>query len=165
MPAPLVLALDLSTRVGWACGRAGGEPDYGVLVLPKGISGHGAIGAALFDALMDLHDVQHFERVIMEAPLPPQSQTSANTARIQFGLAFAVETWCYRRELEVREARPDDWRMAVLGRARFGGTEKAKAAAMAWCHAQGWAPSDDNAADALALWRYATTRPGGRMAA
>lgn len=160
--SPLVLALDLSTKVGWACGRAGGEPDHGVLLLPKGVAGLGAVACAFLDGLMDLHEVQHFERVVMEAPLPPQSQTHANTARIQYGLAFLVEVFCDRRSIPVREARPDDWRKAVLGRARFGGTDKAKAACIAWCQGQGWDPQDDNAADALALWRYATTRPGTR---
>lgn len=159
--SPLVLALDLSTRTGWACGRAGAEPDHGVLPLPSAI-GHGAIGSSFMDQLYALFQVQHFERVVMEAPLPPVGQTHANTARIQYGLAFVTEVFCDRRSIPVREARPDDWRKAVLGRARFGGTDKAKAACIAWCQAQGWDPQDDNAADALALWRYATTRPGAR---
>lgn len=164
MNGPLVLALDLATTTGWACGRAGGSPDFGEITFPSGRAGHGAIGASLFDWLLDLHDLQHFEQIVMEAPLPPSSQTHANTARIQFGLAFAVETWCYRRSLPVREARPDDWRRAVLGRARFGGTDKAKAASMAWCRERGWHPPQHNAADALALLHYALSRPGAKAA-
>ena len=158
--SPLVLALDLSTKVGWACGRAGGEPDHGVLLLPKGVAGLGAVACAFLDGLMDLHEVQHFERVVMEAPLPPQAQTHAHTARLQLYLAGAVETWCYRRSIECREAAAPTVRKAVLGSGRAKKPE-----VIAWCQAQGWNPTDDNAADALALWRYATTRRGLAVAA
>lgn len=154
----IVLALDLSTRVGWACGRAGSAPDHGVIHLPGAASvGLGGVLAAAVDGLADLHAVQHFGRVVVEAPLPPQSQTHAATALQQLGLHAAVALWCYRRELPMKAVASVTARAAVLGRARFGGSKEAKAAVLAWCRARGHAPADDNAADALLLLHHALT--------
>lgn len=146
----ITLALDLSTHVGWACGVPGAEPDGGDVDLPSGSGRHGAMGAALLDLLADLHAVQHFDRIVVEAPLPPAAQTSANTARIQFGLAFVVEVFGFRRAIPVREARADEVRLCMLGRAR-----PAKGEIIAWCRARGWSPSTHNVADAMALLAYA----------
>jgi len=146
----LILAMDISTRCGWACGRAGRAPDHGEIRLPAGIAGHGAMGAALLDAMSDLHAVQHFDRIVVEAPLPPQAQTHANTARIQLGLAFLVEVFAYRRSIPIREAPAHAVRKAMIGTARVSKDE-----VVAWCRGQGWEPRTHNEADALCLWSYA----------
>lgn len=154
---PLILALDLSTRCGWACGRAGDRPDYGTIRIGGQREG-GNLGLAFagaVDAIADLHAVQHFERVVMEAPLPPAAQTHAHTARMQLGLAAVVELWCWRRDIPCTEASALTVRGKVIGRTRFGGRDEGKAAVIAWCEAQGWRPGDDNAADALLLLAYA----------
>ena len=152
MAAPLYLGLDLSTRTGWACGRVGAAPDHGTLELPAGLGtgGLGRVFAALERGLDDLHAIQHFERVIMEAPLPPAAQSQAHTARMQLGLAAVVELWCYGRDILVTEAAAPTVRAKVLGNGRAK-----KADVIAWCIARGWQPGDDNQADALALLAYA----------
>jgi Holliday junction resolvasome RuvABC endonuclease subunit len=149
---PLTLALDLSTKMGWGCGRAGAAPDYGTMLLPAGggAGGLGRVYAAAEQALDDLFAVQHFERVIMEAPLPPAAQTQAHTARVQLGLAAVVDLWCFGRDIPVTEAAATTVRAKVLGMGRAK-----KADVIAWCQAQGWDPGDNNAADALALLAYA----------
>jgi hypothetical protein len=154
---PRILALDLSTRIGWATGRLGEEPDHGVIELPKGggPAGLGKVYAAAVDALQDLRDTMHFTRIVMEAPLPPQAQTHAHTARVQFGLAACVDLWAYRRDMLCQEASASSARAKVLGRARFGGRDAAKAAVMQWCAAQGWYPATDDAGDALVLLAFA----------
>lgn len=157
---PRILALDLSTRIGWATGRLGEEPDHGIIELPKGLgaSGLGKVYAAAVDALADLRDTMHFEQVVMEAPLPPQAQTHAHTARIQLGLAACVDLWCYRRDMLCSEVAASTVRTKILGTARFGGSDRAKAAVMEWCRGQGYEPATHDAGDALVLLAFAQGR-------
>jgi Holliday junction resolvasome RuvABC endonuclease subunit len=89
--------------------------------------------------------------VFFEAPLPDVRQTSA---RLLLGLASHVESTCYRYNVQCREQAVQTIRLAVMGRGRFP-TGTAKAHVMAWCNARGWAPEDDNAADAMVAWCFA----------
>ncbi len=149
----VVLALDLSQSVGWACGARGTRPSHGVirLVAPEGSERQGAIFAACSDAIANLIALHSPDRVVMEAPLPAQAQTHAHTAEQQFGLAAVARLICYRRQLRIRSVTPDTARYSVLKRARFGGRDQAKAAVMSWCRAQGLNPATDDAGDALII--------------
>lgn len=150
---PLILALDIATAVGWACGRAGEPPDYGTLRLPSA-GGNGAISCALVDALADLQAVTRFEEVAVEAPVIQMAGRSPHTARRLVGLVNAAEMFCERRAIRCFEAASSTVRAKVLGSARFGGRDAAKAAVMAWARGMGWDPADDNAADALCLLAF-----------
>lgn len=152
-----VLALDLSTNVGWACSLPGAPPKFGTIKTP----GQGEVGAAmaaLLDHMADTCRVFAPDRIVMEAPLPAQAQTNARTARLQIGLAGAVELFAYRWAIPVQEAPASTVRAEMLRGARpaKGGM---KPAVIAWCRAQGWQPGDDNAADALMLLAYAHRHP------
>jgi Holliday junction resolvasome RuvABC endonuclease subunit len=147
MPAPVILATDLSTRVGWAVGRDFEPPRHGVWML-RG-PGLGSRCSSLAACLEDAIEVFRPHVVIMEAPLPPQAQTAAVTARLQFGLAAVCEMICHECEVRCEEAAAYEVRRLILGRARAE-----KAAVVAWCREQGLEPADDNAADALCLLRY-----------
>ena len=150
-----VLALDLASHTGWAYGVSGVRPLSGVWHLPSITSG-GATGAALIDRLTDVIQGMRPALIVCEAPLPPQAQTAMSTARLQFGLAFAVELVGHWFDVTVREEKADVVRMAMLGRSRFPkGTTKD--AVMAWCREQGWQPPEHNAADACLLWAHACT--------
>lgn len=146
-----VLALDLSTRVGWAVGRDFEAPAHGVWVLPR-MADLGACFSALAASLEDAIAVMRPDTVIMEAPLPPQAQTAMNTARLQFGLAAVTEMICHEREVPCEEAAAYEVRKLVMGKARVE-----KDAVVAWCRAQGWSPAEHNDADAMALLRYRHT--------
>lgn len=143
-----VLALDLSTRTGWAYGHVGERPDHGVWVLPK-TTDLGARCSALAASLEDAIKVMAPDRVCLEAPLPPQAQTAMASARLQFGLAAVAEMVCHEQGVLCDEARAFEVRKLVFGKARVD-----KSVVISWCHQQGWQPADDNAADALALLRY-----------
>lgn len=145
---PLILALDLSTRTGWALGRDYESPIHGVWVLPR-MSDLGACLSALAGQLEDAIQVFHPDLVIMEAPLPPQAQTAASTARLLLGLAGVTEMICQEQGVPCEEERADTVRKVVMGSAR-----QDKAAIIAWCRAQTWRPAEDNDADALVLLRY-----------
>lgn len=145
---PLVLALDLSTRTGFAIGRDFEMPRHGVWVLPS-MSRLGASLSALAGSLEDALATMKPDLVIIESPLPPQAQTHANVARLLLGLAAVAEMICHEQSVPIEEAGAWEARKLVLGKARVS-----KEAVMAWCHAQNWKPSDDNAGDALLLLRY-----------
>ncbi|WP_160119660.1 Holliday junction resolvase [Rhodovarius lipocyclicus] len=147
----MLLALDLSTHTGWAAAEPSDVPRAGVWHL-RG-DGIGAYGTALQDCLDDLHKLCRFTRVVMEAPLPPGAQTHAATARIQLGLAAAVEMWAYQLSIPCQEASASTVRKAVIGNGRAK-----KDDVMAWVRRKGWSAIDDNAGDALALWEYARHR-------
>ena len=151
-----ILALDLSTRCGWALGLPGERPLAGVWLLPS-MSTPGATAAAIIDRLTDMVVGTKPWLIVMEAPLPPQAQTHMLTARLQFGLALAVELVGHWNDIKVLEEKADVVRKAVLGRSRFG-KGLTKPAVIAWCREQGWEPPDDNAADALILWFHACQR-------
>lgn len=149
-----ILCLDLASIVGWAYGHKGDQPSYGTWVLRGKQLGQRFVGFE--NELIRSIETYRPRLIVMEAPLPPVRQASMFVARQQFGLAAYVEGEAYRAGITVREMPFDMVRKAVLGRGRFGGTERAKAAVMAWCRNEGWNPHDDNAGDALCLWAFST---------
>lgn len=143
-----VLALDLASSTGWACGVDSGKPRSGVWLLGlNGQHGHyfSALAARLEDAIATLAP----SLIIAEAPLPPQRMSSSTVARVLIGLIAVAEMIAYERSVKFVEASCSDARQMVLGRPRVP-----KSAVVAWCRDQGWRPADDNAADALLLLRY-----------
>lgn len=151
----LMLALDLSQNLGWACGDPADPAriTYGSVRLPSGgVRGHGPFAGAMMDAIGDLLRLNTVEWMLMEAPLTVQAQTHNNTARQQLGAAMLVELIGYRWDIPVREATPDAARLSVFGKSRFtGGRQAAKDAVMAWCRQQGYRPPNDDAGDAIVL--------------
>ncbi len=148
-----ILALDLSSHVGWAWGITGdAAPVSGVWELPS-VADLGRRFAAFENELLDAFDRYQPAVVSMEAPLPASQQTHAYSAELQIGLAAITECSCYRWEKPLYRRAPGTVRAGVLGTARFPKGE-AKKAVMAWCQARGWRFADHNAADALLVWAY-----------
>lgn len=153
-----ILTLDLARVTGWAYGPAGARPQvFGAWDLGPATNGHGVVLAGLADHIGDAFKLHRPSLVVMEAPLPPQAQTSANTARLMLGYCAIVELLCYRWEIAVREARAPEVRKAVIGRAN--GLDKK--AIVAWCRGKGYAITDHNTADAVVLWHYASMMRAG----
>lgn len=149
-----VLALDLATRTGWAFARPG-TPAHGTVHLPRG-GGPGSLGsvnASLADALGDLLKLHDPRVIVFEAPAMHMAGRSPHTARMLIYLAGVVELVAYRWSIPVFEAQVQSVRK-TLGITK-GPTDKDwKAGVIRWCRAQGYAPGDDNQADALALLAY-----------
>ena len=154
-----ILALDLSTRAGWAYGHDFAAPAHGVWALGK-MAELGRCLSCLAGEMEDAIRVMQPKLVIMEAPLPPQAQTAASTARLQFGLAAVCEMVCYEQGVECEEERAAQVRKLVLGRGRPD-----KDAIVAWCRDQGWSPAEHNDADALVLLRCGHTLGRSRVMA
>lgn len=149
---PIVLALDLSTRVGWAVGRDRETPLYGVIDLGRMSSGLGRIFSCLAASVENMIAVHQPDAVIFEAPLPQQARDTQQIARLLIGLAAVTEMVCFEKGIDPTEEFPKNVRKLVMGNGSVN-----KAAIMEWCHAQGWKPQDDNAGDALVLLRYKHT--------
>ena len=145
-----VLALDLSTRVGWAYGGRTVKPAYGVWMLGDG--GLGRRCSCLANELEGAIQLFRPDLIILEAPLPAQRQASTHVARIQFGLAAVAEMIAHEWDVKCEEERAETVRGALFGKARVD-----KDRVMAWAKDQGHRPPDHNAADAIALMTYRLT--------
>jgi hypothetical protein len=163
MPGPGgLLTLDLSGHVGWSYGIGPVPEIYGCWHLRQPTRG------GRFDAfrtqLEDTFDQWAPGEVLMEAPLPPPAQTSAGSARQQYGLAAYVEGECAQAGIPVLERSADAVRRMLIGRSRsrrgeggpdlFGRPVKQsiKDMVIAYVRSLGLPVADDNVADAIALY-------------
>ena len=152
-----ILALDLSSRTGWALWSPGAEPEYG----SEHFSRTGAdVGAFLaeFDAwLAGAFDQWGPDLVVYEQPILA-SMTNITTLRKLYGLAGVTEMHCHQRDPRVacREVPIQKWRKHFIGRG--SGFKKAgkdpKAECIRVCRERRFEPQDDNAADALGILDY-----------
>lgn len=145
-----VLALDLATVTGWACGAPDARPVHGSVVL-RG-QDRCARYAALMDWLWDAQKVHGFVRVVAEAPGNYRSRDALIQA---IGLAEHAAFWCWDRSIPFRLEPSATSRKAVIGRGTFP-IGAAKDAVAQWCRGEGYTPGDDNAADAILIWHHAT---------
>jgi Holliday junction resolvasome RuvABC endonuclease subunit len=156
-----LLALDLSTRSGWAF-HPGGIQQLSARMLFGTWDLDGSMGdpepcwASLVDVVNDAWRVHKFERVAVEAPLPATSQTRQQFAVLAMGLASMVRVFCWRRSIQCDLFNASTVRKAILGH----GFPK-KPEIVGWCRARGYDVVDDNAADALVLAHYVVA-PSGR---
>ncbi|ACA18448.1 putative bacteriophage-related protein [Methylobacterium sp. 4-46] len=144
-----ILALDLATRCGWACGAPGSEPTYGTKVLPSTGEDIGRFADAFNTWLLDMITLEDPGVVVFEAPVM-SGTTSLAAARKLYGLAWHTEFACRLRQVRVMEHHLQSVKKFFAGSGRAD-----KAAMIAAAERQGWAPKDDNAADALGLWACA----------
>jgi len=152
-----ILALDISAaRLGWAFGSPGARPASGSIVLKHEGSSHEAIGARAFDWYVDFLKVSPPKLVVWEAPVAPSfnvGKTNIDTFTILFGLPFLIGAVTYKRGIyDIRKAAVSAVRCYFIGKNYKG--EIAKPMTVARCNELGWAPSDHDAADALAVWAY-----------
>lgn len=158
-----ILALDLATTTGWACGPAGGRVMSGAKRFGRVDSSRAAI---LHNALVWLHDMIKVERpeyLIYEAPLAVSTvigSTRIDTTRIAFGLAGLTETVAYANSMfgdRVRSESVQTIRKYFIGKGNLKG-HVAKGLVAQKCHALGWVDRegarDFDRCDALAVWAY-----------
>lgn len=154
--ARVLLALDLSTQVGWAVGPIGGEPICGTWVLPQ-IGGEGARFASFENVLADAIAVHEPSVMAVEAPLPLPAMNNREVAFQQLGLRAIALSEAYRASASVHESDTYTVRLAVLGTGRFP-AGKVKDAVLAWAKREGIDVPDHNAADAACLWTFYSRR-------
>ncbi len=178
--APIILALDLASSTGWACGIAGGKPVSGTLPLAKSAP-HGERGAALLRWLNDFLKLERVTIAIIEKPLAPRvlvkiGATEA-TARLLYGLPFLAETVLSMRGVaDIRYVAVQDIRDHFVGQRTFRddrdpltgkkitSRKVGKAAVRRMCEMMGWKAETDDQADALAAWSYGQSLVNPRLA-
>lgn len=160
-----LLALDVATVAGICYGPR--KPDSKVVPFlderSLAVKGDGAYGEKLtkWDNLLeDLLALLQPSVIVIEAPLPHAAQKGEWQARTALGLIAIAHMQAYRHSVEgPYEVRVDDVRTSIFGHARLKAHQKAdgwKPIIMNWCKGTGWPAPGHNAADAAALYLYAS---------
>ena len=143
----MILALDLATRTGWCKGDGSCRPLSGVIRLPSTGDDVGSFLLAWEEQLPRLLD--GCKLAVFEAPILPRT-TSFKTVTKLHSLAGLTELRCLRsqvRGVSVMNAR--------VKKAATGKGNAKKPDMIAAVKGLGFAPQDDNEADAIAIWLYA----------
>lgn len=157
-----VLALDTSTRTGWAhCTSHFDQPAYGTLLLPgwhRDVVGQSY--AKLFDFVVEKIVVADITHIIIERPLTVHAHAgdkakNADLAAALLGFVAVAECAAVRAGKVCVIESPATIRKHFVGSGR---PPDPKTAVMAQCSRLGWRVMDDNQADALATWDYAVHR-------
>ena len=151
-----VLALDLSSYVGWAYGLADSNaPAFGVIRLPH-IGGEGAKYATFENELAAFISIHQPGSLVLEASLSLQALAGVSTiavARQQLTLRGIAYSEAYRASIPISEVSSDIVRRDVLGTSRFA-PKQVKYEVIRYCRAQGWSVPDHNAGDACCVWQW-----------
>lgn len=151
-----VLALDLASVTGWACGEPGGSLEHGTIRFASSGACHEAIFARAYQWMNGMIGVHMPTLVVWEAPLPTsfrRGSTNSDTTSLLFGLPAVIGAAAYEnRVFDIRKADTRDVRLHFIG--CNPKRTKAKPMVIRQCRAMGWDVSDDNEADALATWHY-----------
>ena len=121
---------------------------------------HGQIAAEAIAWTIKLLEHAKPTQIVFEQPLPPNftgGHTTLNTAMVTMGLPFLMQGIAYKFGLfNVLPVRVSDVRTFFIG----GNVKSAEAEVLTreQCRRLGFAPADDNEADALALWCYQCAR-------
>lgn len=165
MPLPMILSLDAATVTGWAYGRPGEEPTFGVVEFGGGEGGNGEViskfRAWCFETCYRLRP----DELVFESPYVPhipkkpdptkKSLFNPKTLRRLYGIASEIEAVCWELRINCCESTIGEISNFFTGRWGHGGREKKKAAFIARARQYGWNCTDDNEADAVALWAMA----------
>lgn len=147
MKARLILALDLATATGWACGAPGDNPRFGTKRMPQTGDEIGRFLVHFEDWLNDFLTVESPRLVVFEAPILRRGPSNPVVARKLMGLANCTETICYRRDIICRQAH-----LATVKKSFAGSGRADKAEMILAARRWGWDVENDNEADALGLW-------------
>lgn len=156
----VVLFIDIATRFGWAVGAPGETPTAGSKrAAPAGAS-PGEVFKGFGSWLNDFCKTTMPSAVFYEGFLDPRElggQTNQQTMFMLIGLAAWCEGVCASRGIyNVQRANQSTIRRHFLGKGYDA--KNPKPAVMRQCDILGWPYADDNAADALAGWSYATAQ-------
>lgn len=156
-----ILALDTAIKTGCAFGVAGGKPVFWSVSLGE------AEWSVRFSKMLELVDkcVDKYQPdlVAVEA-----AATGSHGNPDLIGLAACAQAQAARRGCQVVTYMPNSVRKHFMGKAltardypalNHRAAKKAiKSAVIGRCHMLGWAVTDDNQADAVALWDFAASK-------
>jgi hypothetical protein len=158
MSRPLILALDIATRTGWALGRVGETPRSGSHRFGHSSSDENVIFGAALDWASTFMQERRPDLLMIEALLPPDAMRGKTSKAVRdrlAGLHGVIRGVAWLRHVEqIMDCSVGDVRSHFIGD-RKAKREVAKRETMRRCAQLGWEHRDDNAADALAIWSYA----------
>jgi len=155
---PLIWALDIATVTGCAIGKVGDRPKaHSVRFAPAGASSD-TLFAGCFEWFGEMIEKGPLPDILMiEELLPPiarRGTTNTQTQHRLAGLHGVVRAMAKHAAIpEIASANVLDVRAHFI-QARNLKRDAAKRAVFIRCKMLGWLASDDNCADALALWSY-----------
>lgn len=141
------LAIHFGGNVGYCIG---GRPQ--VWVLPKHMA-NGYVGTALHDAMMDLWGVEKPDRILISDSL--DEVEDRDTAALQVGLIMCVQVFACRRGIPVELVHPSNVHQMLFEKDDMS-RRQVKTAVASLAKRRGVAVTDADAANALALFEYAT---------
>ena len=152
----MILSLDPALRCGWAAGKPGETPVWGVrhFIVRDGTGEFLTVFGHWLNARIDelKPDI-----VTYESPFIPfgwaAQKTTIETLRRLISLAGQIEATCWSRRVRCAETSPSEIMRFFLGTGRLKRDAK-KAATIEMCQRYGWDVTDDNCADALSLWAF-----------
>lgn len=163
MTREVILALDLATNCGMAAGPIGGVP----VIRSQRIGRKGSSVGAFLDAFEAWLDgaLAEFRPTIFAAMMPfirmgedGQLRTSRVTAVKLFSLAGMAEKCAHQfgiAEERICDAVDSEVVKFFCGRGHYkGDRDRKKRMVMSRCRELGWEPSDDDGADAAALFQF-----------
>ncbi|MGH6967777.1 MAG: hypothetical protein ACREEN_01555 [Stellaceae bacterium] len=157
-----ILALDLATVTGWAHGFPGAVPVSGSVRIGREGSSVEVFLSAFYQWLDETLARCPARIFIFEAPFIRDGRTSGDTARKLQSLAGIAGMLAYDRGFppeRICEADSVQVCKAFTGRGHFkGDRDRKKLLVMNRCRELGWEPTDNDAADALALFRFAESK-------
>ena len=149
-----MLALDLGTRTGWAL-RDGGATFSGSVTFRPGRYEGGGMRYLRFNGFLDEVATRSsglgavfFEEV--------RSHVGTDASHIYGGFLATLTAWCEQRSVPYQGVPVGTIKRHITGKGNAD-----KAAVIAAVRARGFAPADDNEADALAVLLWATETQGG----
>jgi hypothetical protein len=151
-----VLALDLGTTTGWAVrGQDGGITSGTMTFRPSRFEGGGMRYLRFRAWLTEMAGLASgLSRIAFEEV---RAHAGTDAAHLYGGFLAHLSAWCEERGIAY-EGVP----VATIKRFATGKGNADKAAMIAAMRARGFAPADDNEADAIALLLWATDPQGGR---
>lgn len=161
----MLLALDLATATGWAAWAPGKPVAYGTRHFAPGAD----LGPLLHQFewwLADKMNELKVDHVVHEAAILPPGSGISSRMKL-FTLIGVAHLVAWRQGVTVDSYAVSQWRSHFIGKLpREKGETKPhyrlrlKQATVDACQLRGWAPRDDNAADALGLLDYTAQRAG-----
>jgi hypothetical protein len=155
-----ILAIDGASIAGFALGRTGEEPRFGSRRFGGGAPASGEVVARFARFLRATIEREHPDVIAYEAPYFPAGfrngpPANAKTLRRLLGLAEIIDAIAWDYRLLCYQATASEVTAYLTGKGSWGGRVNKKAQTVAAAQRWGWAVTDDNQADALAVWAYA----------
>lgn len=164
---PKLLALDLSSNVGWALLERGGPPTFGTVKLPPAFGGdQGGRFARLDGWLKDMRAMHAFDAVAYERPILPRKSgdlaTTMETLTLLWGLCTVAQLFAHNHGLRCIACPVEQAKITLTG-SKLAKKDDMVRAAMTDLN---WKVADDHQADAgaVGLWAYEQLWPKPRAA-